>query len=234
MGERLPSERNLQVVFQSSRGVIREALGALKQKGLIEIKKGAHGGAIIKKLELNNASEPLALFLSQQQIQPELLIEFRESMDRTITLLAISRGSTEDKQALLEKSKQFIELFGQSNPDLEQIAEIDREMNIALAQLTGNPIFEIVMRTTQVGFNSQDQVLYKSPEYQMKTAVNWGETAKWVAEGEPMKALSCISHHYAMLRRCLSEETDETAGPVDFSAHQDPDAPPQDWPFPNS
>ena len=34
-GERLPSERELQVQFHTGRGVIREALGALKQKGLI-------------------------------------------------------------------------------------------------------------------------------------------------------------------------------------------------------
>ena len=33
-GERLPSERELQSQFHTGRGVVREALGALKQKGL--------------------------------------------------------------------------------------------------------------------------------------------------------------------------------------------------------
>ena len=36
-GESLPSERELQTQFQTGRWVIREAIRALKQKGLIEI-----------------------------------------------------------------------------------------------------------------------------------------------------------------------------------------------------
>jgi len=48
-GERLPSERELQVQFKTGRGVIREAIRALKQKGLIEIRKGGKGGAYVKK-----------------------------------------------------------------------------------------------------------------------------------------------------------------------------------------
>jgi len=43
-GDRLPSERELQDAFKTSRGSVREALGALKQKGLLEARKGARGG----------------------------------------------------------------------------------------------------------------------------------------------------------------------------------------------
>jgi len=205
MGERLPSERNLQTLFRTSRGVIREALRALKEKGLVEIKKGAHGGACVKNVELVNASEPLALFLKQQKIPAEFLIEFRESIDRTITLLAITRGTDEAKQALLEKTSDFQKLVAEPEPDLEKIAEIDREMNIALVQMTGNPMFEMSMRTIQIGFSSQDQVLYEDPDYRLETAVNWRETAQQIAAGETLRALSSISYHYCLLQRCLAK-----------------------------
>ncbi len=67
-GERLPGERELQSQFHTGRGVVREALGALKQKGLIEIRKGAKGGAVVKNVEMHLVSESLALFLKQQRL----------------------------------------------------------------------------------------------------------------------------------------------------------------------
>ena len=204
-GERLPSERNLQTLFRTSRGVIREALRALKEKGLLEIKKGARGGACVKNVELINASEPLALFLKQQKIPVEFIIEFRESIDRTITLLAITRGTAEAKQALLEKTAHFQELVAGAELDLEKIVEIDREMNIALVKMTGNPMFEMSMRTLQIGFNSQDQMLYEDADYRLETAGNWCETAQQIAAGETLRALSCISYHYFLLQRCLAK-----------------------------
>ncbi|MBC2733331.1 MAG: FadR family transcriptional regulator [Desulfobacteraceae bacterium] len=204
-GERLPSERNLQTLFRTSRGVIREALRALKEKGLLEIKKGARGGAYVKNVELINASEPLALFLKQQKIPVEFLIEFRESIDRTITLLAITRGTAEAKQALLEKTAYFQKLVSEPDLNLEKIAEIDREMNIALVKMAGNPMFEMSMRTIQIGFSSQDQALYEDAKYRSETALNWHETAQQIAAGETLRALSCISYHYVLLQRCLAK-----------------------------
>lgn len=59
--ERLPSERVLQTQFQSGRGVMCEAIRVLKQKGLVEIRKGAKGGAYVKQIEVGTVSESLAV-----------------------------------------------------------------------------------------------------------------------------------------------------------------------------
>lgn len=60
-GERLPCEHVLQTQFQSGRGVIRETIRVLKQKGLVEICKGAKGGAYVKQIEEGKVSESLAV-----------------------------------------------------------------------------------------------------------------------------------------------------------------------------
>lgn len=217
MGERLPSERSLQVLFRSSRGVIREALRALKQKGMIEVKKGARGGAFVKNLEVFNASEPLAIFLKQNNVPPNLLIEFRESVDRSITQLAISRGSTQEKQTLVDKATEFEALIRAPDPDMQTVAETDRELNLLLVKMTRNPMFEMVMRTIQMGFSSLDQLLYEDPRYRSLTAANWRETAVQIAEGETLRALSHISHHYVLLQRCIAERDDVTsAAPLEY------------------
>ncbi len=212
-GDRLPSERELQLHFNTSRGVIREALQALKQKSLIEIKKGAKGGAYIKAVEVSTAGESLALFIKRQPLAPQHLIEFRESLDRTITVLAISRANEQEKHDLLAKARILETMLEQSDPDMLLLGELDRELNIMLAKMTHNPIFEWIMQALQLGFSSNDLTLYQGMDYREKTAENWKNTAEAIVGGEPLKALSHISYHYAMLLR-LMEKAEHPVHPV--------------------
>ena len=213
-GENLPSERELQGLFETGRGVIREALRALKQKGLIEVRKGAKGGAFVKQMEVANASESLALFLKQNHIPPEQVIEFRESLDKTITTLAIARGTKAEKESLLEKAVRLEELLRQPTQDPARISELDRELNLDMAMMTKNPIFEWIMSAIQLGFGSYDYTLYDDPDYRLKTAANWTETAREILKGEPLRALGFISHHYTMLQRCVDEKKVDLTGNV--------------------
>ncbi len=213
-GERLPSEREMQSQFGTGRGVIREAIKILKQKGLLEVRKGAKGGAYVRELEVSNVSESLALFLKQHQVSPETLIEFRESMDRTITTLAIARSSVDEKEALLKEALRFKATLLEPDPDLVAAAEIDRNLNIMLARMARNELFEWVMHALQMGFSSHDFALYEDASYRAKAATNWSNTARAISEEEPMKALSFIGLHYALLRQCVDEMNGEAASMV--------------------
>lgn len=204
-GERLPSEREMQVQFGTGRGVVREAIKILKQKGLLEVRKGVKGGAYVRQLEMANVSESLALFIKQHPIEPEKLVEFRESMDRTITLLAISRGTPAEKARLVEKAKVFENRLRETEPDLNLAGELDRELNLMFGRMAHSPLFEWVMDALQMGFSSHDIALYQDPVYRDKAAANWFDTSKAIADGEPMRALAHIGRHYALLRQCIEE-----------------------------
>lgn len=214
-GERLPSEREMQVQFGTGRGVIREAIQTLKQKGLLEVRKGAKGGAYVRQVEMATVSESLALFLKQHPMRPEQLIEFRESIDRTITELAMARGSKAQKEELLGEAVRLETLLRQDEPDLAVTGELDRSLNVMLARMTGNPLFEWVMHALQMGFSSHDYALYENPYFREKAATNWSDTAKAILDGEPMRALSFIGHHYVLLRQCV-EGRDEDSGSLPF------------------
>jgi DNA-binding FadR family transcriptional regulator len=47
-GQRLPNERDLAETFDTSRIIVREAIWDLKKSGLVEVKRGAHGGAFVQ------------------------------------------------------------------------------------------------------------------------------------------------------------------------------------------
>ncbi|WP_462324022.1 FadR/GntR family transcriptional regulator [Desulfoplanes sp.] len=205
-GQRLPSEREMQNQFETGRGVVREAQQILKQKGLIEIKKGAKGGAFVKQIGVDSVSESFTLFLKQKNIDPESLIEFRESLDRTITALAVARGTKEEKKALVEMTQKLGAYVCGDDPDMPTIAELDRTLNIRFAKMARNPIFEWVMHAIQMGFSSYDYALYDDPEYRKMTVANWKQTARQIAADEPLKALSYIGNHYLMLLKCVRDK----------------------------
>lgn len=204
-GEKLPSERDLQNLFQTGRGVIREALRELKQKGLIETRRGGKGGTYVKEMEASEASEALALLIHQQKISIENLVEFREAIDRTVTMLAISRGKDQEARALVDLVGELEKAGLKDCPDMDRIIEVDRELNLLLVKMTKNQMFEWIMRTIQLGFGSYDHILYEDAYYREITIGNWYETAVAIAEREPMRALSFIGYHYVMLNRCIKE-----------------------------
>ena len=59
VGEKLPSERSMAEQFQVSRATVREAVRALETSGILEVKKGATGGArVLKRGSINGPGEP--------------------------------------------------------------------------------------------------------------------------------------------------------------------------------
>jgi len=205
-GDRLPSERELQSQFATGRGVIREAIQTLKQKGLIEIQKGPKGGALIKQVDVSNISESLALFLKQKDVGPDKVAEFRESVDQTVAQLAMVRGTEEQKDQLL-KLMESLEEIGYSEPvDSHLLGETDRQLNLILAEMSHNPIFSWVMHALQQGFGSNDNHLYDEISLRRDTIANWRATVTYLINQEPMKLQASISRHYLLLHDCSTSK----------------------------
>ncbi len=204
-GQRIPSERELQIHFGTGRGVIREALRILKQKGLLEVKKGRNG-AFVKQAEVKDISESLSLFLKQKDISAEQMIEFRENIDQMIGKTAIVRADEQERNELLQKALELKNLVSQPGTPIGGIGEYDKRLNILLARMSKNPIFEWIMEALQFGFSSYDYALYETEPYRTYTIDNWVQTAREIKNKELVKALSCISYHYHLLRQCIEQK----------------------------
>jgi GntR family transcriptional regulator, transcriptional repressor for pyruvate dehydrogenase complex len=145
-GDKLPSQRNLVDMFQTSRASIREALRVLEQKGLIEVKLGVSGGAVIKTAGTESITQDLTLLMQQQQVSFDHLAEFRESIEGDVAALAACRATTSDIQRLEDILTEAEACLREDEGTPYDFIRMDIRLHIALAEIAGNPVFVAVIK----------------------------------------------------------------------------------------
>ncbi len=109
-GDRLPPERELCETFNISRGTLREALRVLEYKGLLEIKLGTGGGAVIRSAGIEQFNETLALLIRFGKVSVADIGEFRAGIEGQVATLAAEKSTDKDVvilEMLLKKLKKF-------------------------------------------------------------------------------------------------------------------------------
>jgi DNA-binding FadR family transcriptional regulator len=140
-GEMLPPERDLKEMLQVSRGTLREALRVLEQKGLIEIKLGVGGGAVVQDVSYDQINESLALLIRYQKVSLRHLTEFRVGVEGRVSALAAACATPADiirLKALLEEARRFAE---KGSDFQKEFVEVDKKIHLALAEISGNPVY---------------------------------------------------------------------------------------------
>ncbi len=146
-GDTLPSERELKDMLKVSRGTLREALRVLEQKGLIEIKLGVGGGAVVKDVGYDLVNESLALLIRYQKVSLAHLSEFRAGVEGTVAAMAARRHSEKELREikqLLEQAKEYME---KGETYLKEFVDVDKKIHLSLARMTANPVYISLQNT---------------------------------------------------------------------------------------
>ncbi|UCE56613.1 MAG: FadR family transcriptional regulator [Desulfobacterales bacterium] len=146
-GDILPAERELKAMFNISRGTLREALRVLEQKGLIEIKLGIGGGSVVKAVDTEQISESLGLLIRSQKVSLNHLAEFREDVEGIVAAHAAVRSTQGDIQKLKLLLDQAQTCVKQGSSQRNAFIEIDKQIHMRLADITGNPIYTSVLHS---------------------------------------------------------------------------------------
>jgi DNA-binding FadR family transcriptional regulator len=141
-GDRLPSERELAEQFGVSRNSVRQALRSLVDSGLLEMKKGAHGGAFVRDGGGDAVRTVLTDLYTLGTIQPAHLTEVRVLIGVEIVRLACERGSDEEIDALERNVAQAMEAARAK--DYPRRTVLNLEFYRMLARMTRNPLLEIL------------------------------------------------------------------------------------------
>jgi DNA-binding FadR family transcriptional regulator len=142
-GDRLPAERDLSGKFNVSRNTLREALRALELSGMIELRKGASGGAFVLPGSSGVVVNGLRDLYHLGAITPEHLTEARIWLSAIVVRVACERMTEEDLQAL--EANVEAAARAQKSGSFEERANLHREFHNILAAATRNPIIAITM-----------------------------------------------------------------------------------------
>lgn len=152
-GDKLPAERELGEMLGTSRGTLREALRVLEQKGLIEIRLGVGGGAIVKDPGGEQITESLAMLIRSQKVSLHHLAEFREDVESTVTGLAAQRVRKEDishLKGLLEEARVHMEA---GDEQWSEFMRVDEKVHMYMAHIAGNPIYALILKTVHANIH---------------------------------------------------------------------------------
>ena len=143
VGHRLPSERAMSEQFGVSRNTLREALRSLEHAGLIQLHKGARGGAFITESNGEAITIGLMDMYHLGAVRPAELTEARIWLESIVVREACHRKTKADIDALyqnIEETKSATDAG-----DFALRAQKNVEFHRILAGMTGNPIMLIVM-----------------------------------------------------------------------------------------
>jgi DNA-binding FadR family transcriptional regulator len=144
-GQTLPSERELKETFQISRGTLREALRVLEQKGLIEIRLGVGGGAVVRNVDAGRVTESLGLLIRSQKVSLLHLAEFREAVEGSIAAQAAERRSASDICQLKDLIDVARACLTNGRRGRDEFLEVDKQIHMTIAAITRNPIYQSVL-----------------------------------------------------------------------------------------
>jgi len=138
VGDQLPPERELAEQFTVSRTAVREAIKALREKGLVEIYLGR--GTFVTGSAATMVRNSLGLLLKADNGFANL-VEVREILEPEIAALAATRITDEHIAAMTEA----VSIMDTALENVEAFVEADLDFHLALAEATQNPIIPSLM-----------------------------------------------------------------------------------------
>lgn len=202
-GDKLPAQRDLVQEFQTSRASLREALRVLEQKGLIEIKLGVNGGAVIKKIGTEQIAEHFFLLMQNQKGTYSQLSEFREGVEGCTAALAAERASKDDinrLKELLAKARKHIENYESEWKDFFQV---DLEIHLALAEITRNPVYVVILQIVHYNIIEKLQLFFKDKKELTKNYRELCDIIDAVESGDGARARSTVQNHITSCTRSI-------------------------------
>jgi len=126
LNERLPAERELAELFQTSRGTIREALRRLQELGMVDRQIGS--GTFVTYRQFSEHTEIADV------TSPLELIDVRLGIEPQIVRLAVANATAMD----IERMRKALIKVESASGDPEAFSRADAEFHLAMAECTRN------------------------------------------------------------------------------------------------
>jgi GntR family transcriptional regulator, transcriptional repressor for pyruvate dehydrogenase complex len=147
--EMLPPENDLMKQFGVGRNTVREALRMLEASGLLKIKRGGQGGAIITHMSNEFVSDFLAKAFRLGGLSGRAFHDFRIAVEPSIAEMVA--GGEEVDGAILARMEDKIAEAKDLLEANEPTVCANMDFHVLLAEATKNMMFIVLLKTLRAG-----------------------------------------------------------------------------------
>lgn len=205
-GSKLPPERELAGLFQTSRQTVREALYRAELIGLIEVRHGT-GSFVIAAEPSGPADQPLTELIAKEVHRTAEFFEIRRALEGWCASQAAKLAKPTDLTAM----KLRLDAMRTLDVTDEQWQTNDIAFHAALARATGNPLAIRMMEVLREGFSAFYRLKQFIPNKEEQQVI-WQHHADIydaVAAGNPDAARGAIIAHMDFIEGKLGESVRE-------------------------
>jgi GntR family transcriptional repressor for pyruvate dehydrogenase complex len=144
-GDRLPSERELAERLQVSRPSLREAIGVMEAKGMLQARRG--GGTYVRDVMGRSVTDPLLHLIEARPETVGDVLELRHALEETAAFHAAQRATTDDLELIEARLEVLEAIYAKGTASATEEASADAEFHLAIADAAHNPVLSHVMRS---------------------------------------------------------------------------------------
>ena len=212
-GDQLPAERDLAQRFGVSRTAVREAVKALREKGLVEAYSGR--GTFITDGTTHAVRQSLGLMVKIGQPEgSNHLAEVRAILEPEIAALAAVRI----QEAELATMREAVGVMDRAGQDPEAYIEADLDFHLALAEGAANPLILSLLDSIVGLLREQRLRIFRVPGGPERGQIHHKKILEAVERRDAEGARQAMRAHLFQVRDD-SQEPAAKRGPVKHSTH---------------
>jgi GntR family transcriptional repressor for pyruvate dehydrogenase complex len=198
-GVKLPTEEQLAAQLKVSKVSVREALRNLETEGLIEKRRGIHGGSFVAHPGSEKMGEWVVNYFRVGMITPEELVDFRQTLEPALVALAVERRTEKDLKAIEAMIDDIEQGIRRGKMSTHKAVEFHR----LIGEACHNRLISMVMEALVKVF---EEILAKVPrtledaEYDLEHCKKIYETLVQRKKG---KAQDLMVDHFKILSRII-------------------------------
>lgn len=206
-GDQLPAERELAQRFGVSRTAVREAVKALREKGLVEAYSGR--GTFITDGTTQAVRQSLDLMVKIGQPDGSThLAEVRAILEPEIAALAASR--IQDPE--LATMREAVAVMDRAGQDPDAYIEADLDFHLALAEGAGNPLILSLLDSIVGLLREQRLKIFKVPGGPERGQIHHKRILEAVERRDPERSRETMRAHLGQVREDSQSPSNKRTG----------------------
>lgn len=193
-GEMLPPERSLVEQSGLSRASVREAIGILKQQGLVTTRPGRNGGSVVTRPSSQELISSLETYLQSQGWGRDhrTVLELREIIEPWCAAFAASRRSEAD----LLRIEQAHARGTAAITNIGHYVEAGQAWHTAVAEASHNELLSAFMRArSDAVLSASDRARYDSLDARRATLRVHESVTAAISDQDPRRAFYLMGEH---------------------------------------